>query len=418
MSVSIRDQVARLYADESRHVLATLIRLLGDIDQAEEALQEAFTAALDVWPRKGIPQNPRAWLISTGRFKGIDAIRRRGRGRQAMERMANDGRPTFAEPQQWTGDSVLDDHLRLIFICCHPALTIDARVALSLRMVCGLTTEEVAQSFLVPMETMKKRITRAKATIRNGNLPYEVPIRSELGERLDAVLHTIYLVYNEGYSATSGQEHQRRDLAAEAVRLSRLVARLLPAPEATGLLALLLLHESRSAVRTDLEGDPVPLEEQDRSLWDRELIDEGLDLVRRSVMSGRVGAYGLQATIASVHASADSVEGTNWELIVQYYDMLVQLQDSPVVALQRAIAVGMKDGPERGLKLIDNLMRAGTLSNYHQAHAARAEFAHRAGFPDEARASYRRALDLVKQAPERRYLERRLATLEGSLKGS
>ncbi|MGH7718865.1 MAG: RNA polymerase sigma factor, partial [Gemmatimonadaceae bacterium] len=376
---SIGDRIAEVYAAESRRILATLVRLLGDIDQAEEALQEAFCAALTAWPRDGIPLNPRAWLVSTGKFKGIDAIRRQGRGTELILQMAREDHRAYAVPEAWDGDVVQDDQLRLIFTCCHPALPIDARIALSLREVCGLTTEEISRSFLVPVETMKKRISRAKATIRENRIPYEVPSRSDLDERLDAVLHVVYLVYNEGYSATSGTKHLRRDLAAEAISLSRLIADLLPEPEATGLLALLLLHESRSAARTDSRGDLIPLEEQDRTLWDRELIAEGIYLVRNSMMSGRLGSYVIQAAIATVHAVADSVRTTNWDLIVGYYDTLARLQDSPVVALNRAIAVGMRDGPRAGLVIVRDLLGTGVMSDYHFAHAARADLARRAG---------------------------------------
>ncbi len=385
--------------------------MLGDIDHAEEALQEAFGAALTAWPKEGFPQNPRAWLVSAGKFKGIDAMRRQGRGTELILQEAGESERAYSVPEEWDGDVVEDDQLRLIFACCHPALPIDARIALSLREVCGLTTEEIARSFLVPVETTKKRISRAKATIRDKRIPYEVPSQSDLAERLDAVLHVVYLVYTEGHSATSGTQHLRRDLAAEAVFLSRLLADLLPEPEAIGLLALLLLHESRSNARTDSQGDVVPLEEQDRSLWDRELIAEGNDLVRKSVMAGRLGSYVIQAAIALVHAAADSVESTNWDLIVGYYDMLAKRQDSPFVALNRAIAVGMRDGPEEGLAMVDDLLGAGALSDYHRAHAARADLARRAGFLGEARDSYRRALELVRQEPERGYLERRLAQI-------
>lgn len=411
MLESIEDRVAEIYAAESRRVLATLIRLLGDIDQAEEALQEAFSAALIAWPRDGIPQNPRAWLVSTGKFKGIDAIRRRGRGAELMLQQAREDQRTYAAPEEWDGGVVEDDQLRLIFTCCHPELPIDARIALSLRVVCGLTTEEISRSFLVPVETMKKRITRAKATIRNNGIPYEVPSRSQLAERLEAALHVVYLVYNEAYSASSGTEHLRRDLAEQAVSLSRLIVSLLPEPEAMGLLALLLLHESRSAARTDSRGDLIPLEEQDRTLWDRELIAEAVDLVQRSVMTGRVGAYVIQAAIASVHAAADSVETTNWDLIVGYYDMLARLQDSPVVALNRAIAIGMRDGPRAGLAIVEEILETEAMSDYHLAHAARADLARRAGVLDAARESYRRAIELVRQEPERRYLEGCLARI-------
>lgn len=413
MQDAIADRVAEIYASESRRVLATLVRLLGDIDQAEEALQEAFTAALTAWPRDGIPSNPRAWLVSTGRFKGIDAIRRQGRGAELIRRVADEGRRTHATPEAWHEDVVLDDQLRLIFVCCHPALSIEARIALSLRVVCGMTTEEISRCFLVPIETMKKRISRAKASIREMKLPYEVPSHADLAMRLDAVLHVVYLVYNEGFSATSGTEHIRRDLAAEAVSLSRLIAELLPEPEATGLLALLLLHESRTPARVDSGGDLIPLDEQDRTLWDEELMAQGIELVRNSVMSGRLGSYVIQAAIATVHAAASSVETTNWDLIVGYYDMLAELQESPVVALNRAIAIGMRDGPVEGLALIRELLENGSMSDYHFAHAARAEFARRGGSLDEARRSYQRAIELVRQEPERRFLEKRLAGIQG-----
>ena len=349
-----------------------------------------------MWPHKGIPSNPRAWLISTGKFKGIDAIRRRGRGAELSGHYTRQER-TYTVPEAWDGDVLHDDQLRLIFTCCHPALTIDARVALSLRVVCGLTTAEIARSFLVAEETMKKRLSRAKATIREHRIPYEVPSHSALPERLDAVLHVVYLVYNEGYSATSGQEHLRRDLAATAVSLSRLIADLLPEPEATGLLALLLLHESRTAARTDLHGDLVPLKEQDLTRWDRALIVESVDLVRTSMMSGRMGSYLIQAAIASVHATADAVDTTNWHVIVGYYDMLGRLQDSPVVALNRAIAVGMRDGAHAGLVLVNDLVRTAALSHNHLAHAARADLARRAGAVDQARHAYIRAIELVRQ---------------------
>lgn len=411
MPGSIENRIAEIYATESRRVLASLIRLLGDIDQAEEALQEAFYAALTVWPREGIPRNPRAWLVSTGRFKGIDAMRRQGRGAALISEMGHEVHRTYSVPEEWDGDVVEDDQLRLIFTCCHPTLSVDARLALALRVVCRLTTEEISRSFFVSVETMKKRISRAKASIRDKRIPYEVPSPGELPGRLDVVLHVVYLLYNEGYSATSGTEHLRRDLAAEAVSLARLIADLLPEPEATGLLALLILHESRSAARTDSRGDLIPLADQDRTLWDRELIAEGIDLVQKSVMSGRLGSYVIQAAIATVHAAADSVEATNWDLIVGYYDMLAELQVSPIVALNRAIAIGMRDGPTAGLAIVNDLLGTGVMSDYHLAHAARADLAHRAGSLDEARESYRRAIELVRQEPERRYLERRLAQI-------
>ena len=406
MSASVRNKISEVYENESRRVLATLIRLLGDIDVAEEALQEAFQAALESWEDTGIPANPRAWLVSAGRHKGIDAIRRQRRGAALAQQQALEDQRGVAAADEWDGVVIKDDQLRLVFTCCHPALPIDARVALSLRIVCGLTTEEIARAFLVPVETMKKRITRAKATLRDDRIPYEVPPQSEMPARLAAVLHVIYLVYNEGYSATSGDRHLRRDLSARAITMARLVVELLPEAEATGLLALMLLHESRSKARMDAGGDLVPLEAQDRDLWDRELIAEGTDLVRRSVMSGRFGSYVIQAAIASVHASADSVENTRWDVIVGYYDMLAQLQESPVVALNRAIAVGMRDGPAAGLAIIQELLATPALASYHLAHAAHADFCRRAGRFADARASYERAIELARQEPERRYLRR------------
>jgi len=414
MPESISDRISDLYATESRRVLATLIRLLGDIDQAEEALQEAFGAALTTWPRDGIPKNPRAWLVSTGKFKGIDALRRKGRRAELIhQKTLEDDRP-YTVPEEWDGGVIEDDQLRLIFTCCHPALPMDARIALALRVVCGLSSEEIAQAFLIPVETMKKRISRAKASIRRHQISYEIPPHAELADRLDAVLHVVYLVYNEGYSASSGPQHLRRPLTTEALFLCRLIAGLLPEPEATGLLALLLLHESRSGARTDAQGDLIPLEEQDRSLWDRELIAEGTELVWKMVMSGRLGSYGVQAAIATVHAAADSVETTQWNLIIQYYDLLVELKNSPVVVLNRAIAIGMRDGPRAGLAIIEDLLGSAAMDNYHRAHAARADLAYRAGALKEARNSYRRALELVRQEPERRYLAGRLARIQES----
>ena len=406
--------MGEIYREESRRILAILVRLLGDIDRAEEALQDAFNAALEAWPRDGVPGNPRAWLISTARFRGIDALRRDRRGSELIRERAGEGgdAPPPEDPDE---NAIRDDQLRLLFTCCHPEVPIDGRVALSLRVVCGLTTEEIARSFLVSTPAMKRRITRAKATIREKRLPYAVPPRTQLPARLSAVLHVIYLVYNEGYSASSGPDHLRRDLAVNAVSLGRTLAELLPEPEVLGLLALLLFHESRVAARTDREGDLVPLEAQDRTLWDRELIAEGMDLLRRAMTSGRVGPYTLQAAIASVHAAAPSVERTNWGLVVDYYDMLGRLQSSPVVSLHRAIAVGMRDGPGAGLELIDSLLETGALANHHLAHAARAEFAARNGEPAAAERSYRRALELVRQDPERRYLEVRLAAVRSGV---
>jgi RNA polymerase sigma-70 factor, ECF subfamily len=399
------DSVAEVYREHSRAVLATLVRVLGSLDLAEEAMQEAFAVALVRWEAEGIPSNPRGWLVGVGRNKGVDTIRRRRRG---AEILASESEAT-APVAVWEPDLVRDDQLRLLFTSCHPALPIDARIALALRVVCGLRVEEIARGFGVTPETMKRRITRAKSLIRDQGIPYEVPGRGELAARLAAVLRVIYLVYNEGHSATSGAEHQRRELAGQAVNMARLVTDLLPEPEATGLLALLLFHESRAATRTDAAGDIVPLEEQDRSRWDQERIAEGSVLVARALVSGRWGSYVIQAAIASVHASADSVATTNWTVIVDYYDMLRQLGDSPFLALNQAIAIAMRDGPKAGLTRIDELLAEGSLEHHHLAHAARADLARRAGFHEEARTSYKRALELAKQAPERRFLERRLA---------
>lgn len=407
----IADRIAEIYATESRRILATLIRLLGDIDRAEEALQEAFGVALTTWPSSGIPRNPRAWLVSTGKFKAIDAMRREGRGRELINHRVLDSESNSTMAEYWDDEVVRDDQLRLIFTCCHPLLPIDARIALCLRELCGLSTVAIARGFLVSVEAMKKRISRTKASIRREGIPYEIPSRSQLPQRLDAVLHVVYLLYNEGYSTSSGSEPLRPSMAAEAVYLSRLIADLLPEPEAIGLLALLLLHESRTAARTDASGDLVSLEQQDRALWDRKLVAEGIDLMRRSTKSGRLGSYAIQAAIAAVHAAADSVAATDWDSIIGYYDLLLVLQDSPLVALNRAIAVGMRDGPVEGLALVEKMLSAGTLSDYHRVYAAQADLARRAGLLEQARVSYRRAIELVRQGPERRYLERCLGQL-------
>ena len=405
--------VADLYRSESRRVLATLIRLLGDFDLAEEALQEAFQAALEQWPREGIPRSPRAWLVSAGRFKGIDALRRRERSDALLGAVAEDYREPAADPEEWDDETIQDDQLRLIFTCCHPLLPQDARIALALREVCGLTTEEVARAFLVPSETVKKRIARAKERVRTERIPYEIPSRTELAKRLDAVLQVVYLVYNEGYVATAGEAFVRRDLAEYALSLCRFLVDLLPEPEAIGLLALILLHESRRTARTDAEGNVVPLEQQDRSLWDQERIREGVDLVFRALHSGRFGYYTLQAAIAAVHAAAASVEATDWVQIVRLYDMLLERAPSPVVELNRGIAVAMRDRPEAGLALVDALLDRGELADYLPAHAARADLNRRLGRSTEAIRSYRRALELSRQEPERRFLKKRLAEISG-----
>ena len=406
-----RNTVDAVYRSDSRHVLATLIRLLGDFDIAEEALHDSFNAALEQWPRDGVPANPRAWLVSTGRFKAIDTIRRRARfeplPNNIETRLAADG----ADPAAWDNESVEDDRLRLIFTCCHPALSPDAQVAMTLREVCGLTTEEVARAFLSSPPTVAQRIVRAKAKIRNARIPYEVPSPNDLPDRLDAVLRVVYLVFNEGYSASSGASVTRHDVSGEAIRLGRLLLELLPEPEVAGLLALMLLQESRRAARTSPSGDLVLLEDQDRSLWNREYIKEGLALVQRALSSRRFGPYTLQAAIAAVHAEASSAAATDWTQIVGLYDVLMRAEPSPVVELNRAVAVAMRDGPAAGLSLIDAILARGDLGNYHLAHAARADLCRRLGRTAEARASYERALSLAQQEPERRFLERRLAEL-------
>jgi RNA polymerase sigma-70 factor (ECF subfamily) len=407
----VREQVDAIYRSESRRIFATLIRLLGSFDLAEEALQEAFAAAIAQWPQAGVPSNPRAWLVSVGRFKAIDALRRRARFDASLAALAEQLDAGTSDSQEWEAVGVEDDRLRLIFTCCHPALPPDARAALTLREVCGLTTEAIARAFLIAPSTLAQRIVRAKAKIRDAHIPYEIPSREELPERLDTVLQVIYLVFNEGYSASSGESLMRPDLSGEAIRLGRLLVELLPEPEAVGLLALMLLHESRRAARTSPEGDLVLLEDQDRSLWNRDHITEGTALVERALSSRQLGLYTLQAAIAAVHAAAPTVAATDWAQIVGLYDMLAQVAPSPVVEINRAAAVAMRDGPAAGLALIDAILARGDLADYHLAHAARAELCRRLGRTAEARASYQRALALAQQEPERRFLERRLANL-------
>jgi len=392
-------------------VLATLIRLLGDFDAAEEALHDAFRAALEQWPRDGVPSNARAWLVSAGRFKAIDAARRQKRF-DALDDLGEKADVPVIDTAAWADEqSVEDDQLRLIFTCCHPALAPDAQVALTLREVCGLTTEEIARAFLTPAPTLAQRIVRAKGKIRDARIPYEVPARAELPERLDAVLRVIYLVFNEGYAASSGQHVTRHDLSSEAIRLGRLLAELLPEAEAKGLLALMLLHDSRRAARSSADGELILLEDQDRSLWNRDQIEEGTRLVEEALGSGEAGPYAIQAAIAAVHAGAVTTAATDWDEIVGLYGVLLGLTPSPVVELNRAVAIAMRDGPAAGVAIIDAILARGDLRDYRLAHAARAELCRRLGRTSDARTSFERALALTRQEPERRLLERRLAEL-------
>lgn len=403
--------VEDLYRSESRRIFATLIRLLGDFDAAEEALHEAFAAAVEQWPREGVPANPGAWLVSAGRFRAIDKLRRRARTDSALGELAERLEARAAGIAEPAADTVEDDRLRLIFTCCHPALPPAAQVALTLREVCGLTTEEIASAFLTRPPALAQRIVRAKAKIRAARIPYEVPSREELPERLETVLQVVYLVFNEGYAASSGESVTRADLSGEAIRLGRLLVELLPEPEILGLLALMLLHESRRAARTSPTGDLVLLEEQDRTLWNSVQIAEGLALVERALSSGRAGAYTLQAAIAAEHARAARPAVTDWTRIAALYDALNQLTPSPVVALNRAVAIAMRDGPAAGLELVDALLAEGELAEYHLVHAARADLCRRLGRTAEARAAYQQALTLARQEPERRFLNRRLFEL-------
>jgi RNA polymerase sigma-70 factor (ECF subfamily) len=404
----VRDAVDGVYRTESRRILATLIRLLGDFELAEEAMQDAFAAALRQWPREGVPQNARAWLVSVGRFKAIDATRRRARFDASLadlaEQLDADARRAAENDLEW----IADDSLRLIFTCCHPALSADARMALTLREVCGLTTEEIARAFLTAPPTVAQRIVRAKGKIRDARLPYQVPSPDELPERLETVLHVVYLVFNEGYSASSGESLTRADLSGEAIRLGRLVLELLPEPEVAGLLALMLLQESRRIARTSATGDLVLLEDQDRSSWNRAQIAEGVSLVERALASRRFGPYTLQAAIAAVHAEARSAAETDWAQIVGLYGYLYRLHPSPVVELNRAVAVAMAEGPASGLALVDSILERGELADYHLAHSARADLCRRLGRTEEAEAAYRRALSLTQQETERRFLEGRV----------
>jgi RNA polymerase sigma-70 factor (ECF subfamily) len=405
-----RQAVDDIYRSQSRQVLATLIRLLGDFDLAEEALHEAFAAAMEQWAREGLPANPRAWLVSTGRFKAVDAMRRRARFDASRETIAKHPH-VEADSLPAADEELPDDRLRLIFTCCHPALNSATQVALTLREVCGLTTEQIASAFLTVPTTIAQRIVRGKAKIRDARIPYQVPALDELADRLDAVLAVIYLVFNEGYSASSGESLTRADLSEEAIRLGRLLIELLPDPEAMGLLALMLLQESRRTARTSRDGDLVLLEDQDRSLWDQPKIAEARTLIDRALFSQRFGVYTIQAAIAAVHGVAPSAAATNWAEMVDWYDVLARAEPSPIVALNRAVAVAMRDGPAAGLELIDAILARGELLDYHLAHAARAELCRRLGHTPDARAAYEQALALCRQEPERRFLEKRLHEL-------
>jgi len=407
----VGEVVDAVYRSESRQVLATLIRLLGDFETAEEALHDAFAVAVEQWARDGVPANPRAWLVSTGRFKAIDGMRRRARFDASLMELAKQLEQSTSDAEEWNEESVEDDRLRLIFTCCHPALAPEVQVAMTLREVCSLTTEEIARPFLTKPATVAQRIVRAKAKIREARIPYQVPSEADLPDRLDAVFRVVYLVFNEGYSASSGGSLTRHDLSGEAIRLGRLLIELLPEPEAMGLLALMLLHDSRRAARTLPTGDLILLENQDRSLWNRDQITEGVSLVARALSSGQVGPYTIQAAIAAAHAQAPSSATTDWTQIVSLYDLLVRAEPSPVVELNRAVAVAMRDNPLAGLTLIDTILARGDLGNYHLIHAARADLCRRLGQTVEARASYEQALGLTQQEPERRFLKRRLSEL-------
>jgi RNA polymerase sigma-70 factor, ECF subfamily len=410
-SADARAIVDSVYRTDSRRVFASLIRLLGDFDLAEEAMHDAFAAAVDKWSTEGVPQNPRAWLVSTGRFKAIDAMRRRARFDASLTELAERIETKTPDATAIEREGVEDDRLRLIFTCCHPALSAEAQVALTLREVCGLTTEAIAAAFLTGAPTVAQRIVRAKAKIRDAGIPYEVPSREDLPQRIDSVLQVIYLVFNEGYSASSGATLTRPDVSGEAIRLGRLLVELLPDSEVIGLLALMLLHESRRSARTTSDGEIILLEEQDRSTWNREHIAEGDSLVQSAMSTGRIGPYAIQAAISAVHAAADTASATNWAQIVALYDLLLRTGSTPVIELNRAVAVAMRDGPSAGLDLIDALLSRGELKDYHLAHAARADLCRRLGQNADARTAYKQALKLARQEPERRFLERRIAEL-------
>lgn len=407
----VSEIISQLYRSESRRVLATLIRLLGDFDLAEDALHDAFKVAVEEWPDKGVPANPRAWLVSTGRFKAIDRIRRQARFNTPLDAIEEPG-SVDEDPAQQDEKSIQDDQLRLIFTCCHPALSPEARVAMTLREVCVLTTEEIARAYLMTPGSLAQRIVRAKSKIKEAKIPYEVPELRDLPERLHAVLQVVYLVFNEGYSASSGDSVTRADLSDEAIRLGRLLFDLLPTAEVLGLLALMLLHESRRMARTDPQGNLILLEDQDRSRWNQELIREGIERVEAALRSGEFGTYTLQAAIAAVHAEAVSADQTDWPQIVALYDRLLDLQPSPVIRLNRAVAVAMRDGPAAGLALIDRLGREGDLGGYFWFFAAKADLYRRQGDTEAAEAAYQRALELGQSGPERRYLQKRRSELK------
>jgi RNA polymerase sigma-70 factor (ECF subfamily) len=413
-AIDIQQTISDIYRDESRRIFATLIRLLGDFDLAEDALHDAFAAAMKQWPSEGIPANPRAWLVSTGRFKAIDGIRRRARFDASLGALAGQMETETVDEIALDDEHLEDDRLRLIFTCCHPALAPEARVALTLREICGLTTEEIARAFLTAAPTLAQRIVRAKAKIRDAGIPYQVPGPAELPERLETVLQVVYLVFNEGYSASSGDSLTRADLSGEAIRLGHLLHQLLPEPEVAGLLALMLLHESRRAARTTPDGDLILLEDQDRARWNRALIAEGVALVEAALASRRFGPYTVQAAISAVHAEATDVAATDWAQIVALYDVLLQMTPSPIVELNRAVAVAMRDGPAAGLDLVDAILERGDLAGYHLAHSARADLCRRLGRTEEARVAYERALALTQLEPERRFLARRVRELSRS----
>ncbi len=409
--MAIAEAIESVYRSESRAVLATLIRLLGDFDLAEDAMHEAFAVAVQKWPSNGVPDNPRAWLVSTARFKAIDSIRRQAKFNASLANLAEEIERAAETAREQVDETVKDDQLRLIFTCCHPALSAEARTALTLREVCGLTTEEIARAFLTAPPSIAQRIVRAKAKIRDAKIPYQVPSPEDLPDRLDTVLQVVYLVFNEGYYASAGDSLTRADLSGEAIRLGRLILDLLPDPEAVGLLALMLIQESRRAARSTPDGNLILLEDQDRSLWNQAQIAEGIELVERALASRRFGPYTIQAAIAAVHAEAKTPTDTDWPQIVALYDLLIRIIPSPIIELNRAVAVAMRDGPEHGLTLIDQIISQGNLDSYSLLHATRADFYRRLGRLEEARVSYTRALELAQQGPERRFLEERLEGL-------